>query len=170
MRRQLSLQQAILVSLRKSALLAALAALLAGCAPLHENLARSALQESRLDDAAQEIQLALAEHPDNPELKPHAAAIYTNRGAKSYYAHDPASARADFNRALGYDPDYSAAYDYLGLVAFSAHNWKDAITYGERAASLANRPPAAYVETARGQLGGAPPVGYHAVTGGPVNR
>jgi hypothetical protein len=60
--------------------------------------------------------------------------------------------------------------DYLGLVAFSAHNWKDAIVDGERAASLAGRPPAAYVETAQGQLGAAPPVGDYAATGGPVNR
>ena len=158
------------MSLRKSAWLTVLVALLAGCVPLHEDLARSALQEGRLNDAAREIQLALAEHPDNPELKPLAADIYTNRGAKFYYAHDLTSARADLKRALGYDPDYSPAYDYLGLVAFSAHNWKDAIADGERAASLAGRPAAASVESARSQLGAAPPVGYHTATGGPVNR
>ncbi|HTW89452.1 MAG TPA: hypothetical protein VMD75_15760 [Candidatus Binataceae bacterium] len=148
----------------------ALATLLAGCVPAHEDLARSALQEGRLNDAAREIQFALAEHPDNPGLKRLAAAVYTNRGAKFYYAHDLDSARADLNRAVGYDPDYSAAYDYLGIVAFSSHNWKDAIVDGERAASLAGRPPAAYVETARGELGSTPPVGYHAVNGGGVNR
>jgi tetratricopeptide (TPR) repeat protein len=148
----------------------AFAAFLAGCAPLHQDLARTALQDGRLNDAVREIQLALAAHPDDPSLKPLAAAIYTNRGARFYDAHEMTSALADLNRALGYDADYSAAYDYRGLVAFSAHNWKDAIVDGERAAALAGRPPAAYVAAARRQLSAAPPGGYHAVGEGRVNR
>ncbi len=64
------------------------------------------------------------------------------------------AAQADLERALAYDPNYSATWDYLGLVAFSAHNWKDAIADGERAATLAGRAPASYVETARVQLEG----------------
>ncbi|HUY18192.1 MAG TPA: hypothetical protein VMV15_03100 [Candidatus Binataceae bacterium] len=154
------------MALRKSALLISLVALLAGCAPLHQDLARSALQEGRLNDAVREIELALAAHPGDPKLKLLAADIYTNRAARFYYQHDLTSARADLERARACDPDYSPAYDYLGLVAFSLHNWKDAIADGERAASLAGRPPAAYVETARGQLGGTAPVGYHATNGG----
>ncbi len=65
------------------------------------------------------------------------------------------AAQADLERARSYDPDYPATWEYLGLVAFSAHNWKDAIADGERAAALAGRPPAAYVATARTQLEGA---------------
>jgi cytochrome c-type biogenesis protein CcmH/NrfG len=64
------------------------------------------------------------------------------------------AAQADLERAFAYDPNYSATWDYLGLVAFSAHNWKDAIADGERAAALAGRAPASYVETARVQLEG----------------
>ncbi len=140
------------MAFRRLASIAALAALIAGCAS-HENLARSALQESRLNDAADEVQLAVAQNPDSPEVKTLAAAVYTNRGAKFYYSHQISAARGDLERAVGYDPNYSAAWDYLGLVAFSEHNWKDAIADGARAGSLAGRPPAAYVGAARTQLG-----------------
>jgi len=140
------------VAFRRSLLSAALAALLVGCAPTHETLARSALQENRLNDAVDEVRLALLSHQDNPELKRLAAAIYTNRAARFYYAHQLAPAHADLQQALANDPNYSAAWDYSGLVAFSEHNWKDAIVDGERAGVLAGRAPAAYVETARTQL------------------
>jgi tetratricopeptide (TPR) repeat protein len=140
------------VAFRRSLLIAALAALLAGCAPTHETLARSALQENRLNDAVDEVRLALLSHPDNPDLKRLAAAIYTNRAARFYYARQIPPARADLQQALAYDPNYSAAWDYSGLVAFSEHNWKDAIADGERAGSLSGRAPSAYVEAARTQL------------------
>jgi hypothetical protein len=53
------------VPLRRSILMGMLAVLVAACTPLHEDLARTALQDNRLNDAVQEIQLALAQHPND---------------------------------------------------------------------------------------------------------
>ncbi|MBF6568841.1 MAG: tetratricopeptide repeat protein [Candidatus Binataceae bacterium] len=128
---------------------AALALAIIGCAPMHANLARSALQEQRLNEAVNEVQLALAQHPADPGLEHLAAAIYTNRGARFYTQGNMTRAATDLHTALNFDPGYSAAYNYLGLVAFSQQNWKDAIVYGERAASLENCPPASWVGVAR---------------------
>jgi tetratricopeptide (TPR) repeat protein len=141
--------------LRSSFMIGMLAMLAAGCVPMHQDLALTALQDGRLNDAVQEVQLALAQSPDDPQVKKLAASIYTNRAARFYYAGNMTAAQADLERARSYDPDYPATWEYLGLVAFSAHNWKDAIADGERAAALAGRPPAAYVATARTQLEGA---------------
>jgi tetratricopeptide (TPR) repeat protein len=152
MTRRISFSQLALGKWQVMLIGATLAMAIIGCAPMHANLARSALQEQRLNAAVNQMQLALAQHPADPGLKHLAAAIYTNRGARFYNQGDMTRAASDLHTALNYDPSYGAACDYLGLVAFSQRNWKDAIAYGERAASLEQRPPAPWVEAARIQM------------------
>lgn len=138
-------------------------AMLAGCAPMHQSNAQSALAQGNYDSAATEVQAALASDPDNLQLKALAAQIFTDRGAKHYQAGEMLAAQQDFQSAVGYQPTYSRAYDYLGLIAFQQHNWQQAIDYGTRSAGYAGRPDPVYVQQAREALrrvngGGSSPV------------
>jgi tetratricopeptide (TPR) repeat protein len=128
------------------------AATLCACAPLNQNRAERALAAGRLDDAVYDIQAALSHDPDNLQLKALAAQIFTQRGAAHYKQSEMLAADADFRTAISYNPGQAAAYDYLGLIAFQQHNWKDAIDFGDRAAGLEGKPDPDYVETARREL------------------
>jgi tetratricopeptide (TPR) repeat protein len=123
-----------------------------GCAPLHQGNAQSALAAGRLDDAASEIQAALASDPDNGQIKSLAAQIFTQRGVKYYKNGEMIAAQDDFHRAVDYDPFYGQAYDYLGLIAFSQHDWQNAINYGSKAAGLQGKPNPMYVQQAQAEL------------------
>jgi tetratricopeptide (TPR) repeat protein len=148
------------------------ACLLVACAPINQGAAQTALAAGRLDEAAADIQAALARDPDNPELKHLAADIYTRRGVQYYQTGAMIAASDDFHRAVDYYPTYSAAYDYLGMIAFEQHNWQDAINYGSKAASLEGKPDPGYVKQARRELlkvqsgGFRPYVPAHKRTGG----
>jgi tetratricopeptide (TPR) repeat protein len=128
------------------------ACLLAGCAAMNQGSAETALAQGRLDDAAYDVQAALAHDPDNLQLKELAARIFTRRGVQYYQKGAMIQGSEDFHRAVGYYPTYAAAYDYLGMIAFQQHNWQDAINYGDKAAGLQGKPDPAYVEQARKEL------------------
>jgi tetratricopeptide (TPR) repeat protein len=123
-----------------------------GCAPVHQNYARSALSEGRLNDATSEIQLALARHPDDPQVRHLAAQIYTASGAHFYQLKDLDAATRDFHQAIQYDPNYGAAYDYLGQMAFARADWANAISYGTQGAQLQNRAVPVYVDKAQEKM------------------
>jgi len=124
----------------------------AGCGPVHQDYARSALAEGRLNDATSEIQLVLARRPDDPQARNLAAQIDTASGAHFLRLRDLDAASRDFHRAIQYDPNYGAAYDYLGQMAFADDNWADAISYGTQGAELQNRQVPSYVDQARNRL------------------
>jgi tetratricopeptide (TPR) repeat protein len=124
----------------------------AACAPYHEDMAKSALAQGRVEDAASEIEAALSNDPNNLELKHRAAEIFTRRGVKEYDTGQMIAAQADFQRAVNYDAGYAAAYDYLGLIAFSEHDWHGAINYGQKAAGLQGQPDPVYVQQAQQEL------------------
>jgi tetratricopeptide (TPR) repeat protein len=151
-----------MIRVRVAALGAVVIAVAFACATYHQGSAESALGEGRLDDAAAEVQTALASEPDNLQLKQLAAKIFTQRGVKYYKNGEMIAASDDFHRAIDYDPFYASAYDYLGLIAFSQHDWEHAISYGQRSAGLSGQPVPGYVEQAQQQLlkvrsGGLPP-------------
>jgi tetratricopeptide (TPR) repeat protein len=126
--------------------------LLAGCAPINQGSAESALAQGRLDEAAADIQAAMAHDPDNLQLKQLAAQIFTRRGVQYYQKGAMIAASDDFHRAVDYYPTYAAAYDYLGMIAFQQHNWQNAISYGGKAAGLEGKPDPGYVQQARKEL------------------
>lgn len=128
------------------------ASFLGGCAAVDQDRAQSELASGQLDEAAVDIQAALARDPDNLQLKHLAAQIYTRRGVKYYQQGAMIAASDDFHRAVDYYPTYSMAYDYLGMIAFQQHNWQDAIRYGSKGAGLDGKPDPAYVQTAREEL------------------
>lgn len=136
----------------RSVLALVIACLLAGCAAVNQGSAETALAQGRLDQAAVNIQAALAHDPDNPQLKHLAAQIFTRRGAQYYQKGAMIAASDDFHRAIDYYPTYAAAYDYLGMIAFQQHNWHDAIKYGDNGAGLEGKPDPQYVEQARREL------------------
>jgi tetratricopeptide (TPR) repeat protein len=145
-----------------AALAGALALWLGACAPINQDRAQTDLAQGRLDDAVYDIQAALQHDPDNLQLKNLAAQIFTQRGVKYYQGGQMIAASNDFNAAVGYDPTYASAYDYLGLIAFQQHDWQGAINYGSKAAGLEGKPDPGYVQMARTQLarvrsGGLPP-------------
>lgn len=121
------------------------------CAPLHQANAQQALAQGRLDEAGEEIQKALADDPSNLQLKHLAAEIFTRRGTTYYKNNEMLAAEDDFRRAVDYEPTYAAAYDYLGLIAFSKHDWQSAISYGEKYAGLTGESVPLYVQQAREQ-------------------
>jgi tetratricopeptide (TPR) repeat protein len=126
---------------------------LAGCfAQINQSAAQSALAAGRLDEAAGDVQAALAHDPDNLELKKLAADIFTRRGVKYYQMGAMIAAADDFHRAVGYLPTYAMAWDYLGLIASQQNDWQHAIDYGDKGATLAGKPDPAYVVDARKQL------------------
>ena len=130
----------------------ALTIALQGCAPINQDSAQRALDEGRLDDAAYDIQAALAHDPDNLTLKNLAAQIFTQRGVKSYQGGAMIAASEDFHRAIDYFPTYAPAYDYLGMLSFQQHNWQDAIKYGSMGAGYAGQSDPSYVRDARENL------------------
>jgi tetratricopeptide (TPR) repeat protein len=140
----------------------ALTVVMAGCAPVGQDKAQNALAAGRLDDAAYDIQAALARDPDNLTLKHLAAQIYTERGARYYKDGSMIAARQDFMRAIDYFPTYAQAYDYLGMLSFQQRDWQDAIKYGSLGAGYSGQPDPDYVKEARKDLrkiesGGLPP-------------
>jgi tetratricopeptide (TPR) repeat protein len=130
----------------------ALTIALQGCAPINQDSAQRALAEGRLNDAAYDIQAALAHDPDNLTLKNLAAQIFTQRGVKSYQSGAMIAASEDFHRAIDYFPTYAPAYDYLGMLSFQQRNWRDAIKYGSMGAGYAGQPYPSYVRDARENL------------------
>lgn len=125
----------------------------AGCvAQVNQSAAQNALAAGQLDIAANDIQTALAHDPDNPELKKLAADIFTRRGVQEYQNGEMISAAEDFQRATAYEPTYSMAWDYMGMIASQQHDWQHAIDYGDKAASLEGKPDPAYVVDARKEL------------------
>jgi len=128
-------------------------AALAGCfAQVNQSGAQEALAAGRLDEAANDIQTALAHDPDNPQLKQLAAEIFTRRGVQYYQMGAMIAAADDFHRAVNYEPTYAMAWDYLGMIASQQHDWQKAIDYGDKGASLAGKPDPAYVVDARKEL------------------
>jgi len=126
---------------------------LAGCfAQVNQDAAQKALAAGRLDEAANDIQTALAHDPDNPQLKQLAADIFTRRGVQYYQMGAMIAASADFQRAVAYQPNYAMAWDYLGLLASQQNDWQHAIEYGTKAAGLEGKPDPSYVDFARKQL------------------
>jgi len=131
---------------------ATLAAAIASCAPVAQDQAQSAYAHGRYDEAAYDIQAALAHDPDNPTLMQLAAQIFTQRGVKEFQAGQMISAGEDFQRAINYQPTYAMAYDYMGMLSFQQHNWQDAIKYGSAGAGYAGKPEPDYVKSARRNL------------------
>ncbi len=127
-------------------------ALFCSCATYHQSSAQSELAEGRLDDAASDVQSALASNPDDLQLKQLAAQIFTQRGVKYYQNNEMIAANDDFRRAVDYDRFYGQAWDYLGLIAFQQHRWADAIDFGHKAAELQGKPDPGYVAQANTQL------------------
>jgi len=127
--------------------------MVAGClAQTNQSAAQTALASGQLEVAANDIQTALAHDPDNPQLKKLAADIYTRRGVQAYQDGRMISASEDFQRAVSYQPNDAMAWDYMGMIASQQHDWKNAIDYGGKAASLEGKPDPAYVVDARKQL------------------
>jgi tetratricopeptide (TPR) repeat protein len=126
---------------------------IAGCsAQINQSAAQNALAAGRLDEAANDVQTALAHDPDNLQLKQLAADIFTRRGVQYYQNGTMLAAADDFQRAVAYQPNYAMAWDYLGLIASQQNDWQHAIQYGSKAAGLEGKPDPAYVELARQQL------------------
>ncbi len=122
-----------------------------GCAPLHQQRAQDALALGNLDQAAEQVQAALTDDPSNLQLRHLAAEIFTRRGAKSYQDNEMLAAHDDFRRAVDYEPTYAPPYDYLGLIAFSQHDWRNAIGCGDRYAGLSGEATPLYVRQAMEQ-------------------
>jgi tetratricopeptide (TPR) repeat protein len=137
---------------RIASLCTASLALLFSCATYHQSRAQSSLAQGRLDEAAAEVQSALASNPDDLPLKHLAAQIFTQRGTRYYQNQEMIAAGDDFHRAADYDQFYAPAWDYLGLIAFSQHRWADAIRYGHKAAELTGKPDPTYVQQADAEL------------------
>ena len=127
-------------------------ALSACAAQVNQNAAQNALAAGRLDDAAANIQAALAHDPDNLQLKALAADIFTRRGVQYYQTGAMIAAQADFQRAVAYQPNYAMAWDYLGLLASQQNDWQHAVEYGTKAAGLEGKPDPSYVAYARKQI------------------
>jgi tetratricopeptide (TPR) repeat protein len=126
---------------------------IAGCAAqVNQNAAQNALAAGRLDEAANDIQTALAHDPDNLQLKQLAPDIFTRRGVQYYQSGTMIAAADDFQRAVAYQPNYAMAWDYLGLIASQQNDWQHAIEYGNKAAGLEGKPDPSYVDFARKQL------------------
>jgi tetratricopeptide (TPR) repeat protein len=123
-----------------------------GCAATHQARAQQFYQQGRLDEADYEIGQALADDPNNAAIQNLAAQIFTQRGVAHYQRGEMIAAANYFHRAIDYVPTYAPAYDYLGLIAFSQHNWQDAIRFGERAAGYSGQPPPGYVAQAQAEL------------------
>jgi len=129
-----------------------LAVLISGCAATHQDRAQQFYSQGRLDEADYEIQKALAADPNNLSVEHLAAEIFTGQGFAHYKRGEMIAAGNYFHRAIDYYPTYAPAYDYLGLIAFSQHNWQDAIKYGDQSAGYSGQPAPGYVHQAREEL------------------
>jgi tetratricopeptide (TPR) repeat protein len=136
----------------RTALVAGTMALLCGCTMTHQDLAQRYYSQGRLDQAEYEVQQALAAEPNNPSIDNLAAQIFTQQSAAHYKRGEMIAANNYFHRAIDYYPTYAPAYDYLGLIAFSQHDWQDAIKYGSEGAGYAGNPEPGYVRQARQEL------------------
>ncbi|HVN29073.1 MAG TPA: hypothetical protein VMT64_11330 [Candidatus Binataceae bacterium] len=116
---------------------------------MDQGRAEQELATGQLDAAVADVTAALAHDPNNLKLQNLAAQIYTQRGIKFYEGGQMIAASDDFHRAISYDPTYSRAYDYLGMLSFQQHDWQGAINYGDKAASLEGKPDPGYVAAAR---------------------
>ncbi len=132
--------------------LVSLAGVIYACAPYHQENARYQLSTGNPENAAYEIEAALRSDPKNLQLKHEAAEIFTRRGQQEYDRGEMIAAQADFMKALYYEPTYAQAADYLGLIAFSQHDWQNAISYGKKAAGLTGQPDPTYVLQAEEEL------------------
>lgn len=130
----------------------AMAAAISACSAVHQGRAQQYFAQGRYDEAATEIQAALAKDPNNLQLDQLAAKIFTQQGYQHYKRNEMISASQDFHRAIDYYPTYAPAYDYLGLIAFSQGNWQDAVRYGSAAAGYSGQPEPTYVRQARAQM------------------
>jgi tetratricopeptide (TPR) repeat protein len=122
-----------------------------GCASTHEDRAQSFYSQGRLEDADHEIDQALSDDPDDPTIATLAAQIFTQEGVAKYNKGDYTGAGVYFHRSIDYAPTYGPAYEYLGLIAFAEHNWRDAISYGSEGASYSGLPVPDFVGQARAE-------------------
>ncbi|MGH7932096.1 MAG: tetratricopeptide repeat protein [Candidatus Binataceae bacterium] len=129
-----------------------MAVAVSACSAVHQDRAQQYFAQGRYDEAANEVQAALAKDPNNLEVDQLAAKIFTQQGYQRYKRNEMISASQDFQRAIDYYPTYAPAYDYLGLTAFSQGNWQDAVKYGSAAAGYSGQPEPLYVQQAREQL------------------
>lgn len=129
-----------------------IATLLWSCATNHEELARRALEHNQLLKADSEITKAVADNPHSNSTRELAAQIFTREGAAYLDDHQMIEGGLLFQRAIDYDPSYAPAYEDLGAIAFSHHDWQMAIRYGEIASQYSHKPPPAYVQQAREAL------------------
>ena len=134
------------------AVVAGAMALMCACTMTHQDLAQQYYSQGRFDEAGYEVQKALAATPNNPVIDHLAAQIFTQQGVAHYQRGEMISAGNYFHRAIDYYPTYAPAYDYLGLIAFSQHNWQDAIKYGSQSAGYSGKPEPGYVQSARQEL------------------
>ena len=131
---------------------AILAGVLCACAPVNQDRAQNAYAAGRYDEAANDVTAALAHDPGNLQLKHLAAQIFTQRGVQYDKGGQLLAASNDFHNAIGYDPYYAPAYDYLGMLSFQQHNWEDAANFGDKAAGLEGKPDPDYVKSARKEI------------------
>jgi tetratricopeptide (TPR) repeat protein len=141
-----------LIAMWKRLALGGLVCLLAGCGSVLQDDGEVALKQGRLDDAARQVQAAIAQDPGNLQLHELAAEIFTRRGERYYSQREMIAAAKEFETATHYDPMYAPAYDYLGMIAFWNHNWQGAIDYGNRATELEGRLDPPYVQQAKQEL------------------
>jgi tetratricopeptide (TPR) repeat protein len=133
-------------------IVAIIGGILCACAPINQDRAQTAYAQGRYDDAANDVTAALAHDPGNLQLKHLAAEIFTQRGVQYYKGGQMLAASNDFHNAIGYDPYYAPAYDYLGMLSFQQHNWEDAANFGDKGAGLEGKPDPDYVKSARQQI------------------
>jgi tetratricopeptide (TPR) repeat protein len=137
---------------RSAAVATILAGMLCACAPINQDRAQTAYAQGRYDDAVNDVTAALSHDPGNLQLRNLAAQIYTQRGVKYYKDGQMLAASNDFHNAIGYDPTYAPAYDYLGMLSFQQHSWQDAVNFGDKAAGLEGKPDPDYVNAARKEI------------------
>ncbi len=122
--------------------------LLSSCAATHQDRAQEFYRQGRFDEAGYEIEQASADDPDDPTIANLAAQIFTQQGVAKYKIGDYFGAGNYFHRAIDYSPTYGPAYDYLGLIGFAEHNWRDAIRFGNQGAAYSGQPVPGYVALA----------------------
>lgn len=119
---------------------------------MNQDRAQTEFAQGRYDDAVNDVTAALAHDPGNLQLKSLAAQIFTQRGVQYYKNGAMLAASNDFHNAIGYDPTYAPAYDYLGMLSFQQHDWQDAVNFGDKAAGLEGKPDPDYVNSARKEI------------------
>jgi tetratricopeptide (TPR) repeat protein len=127
-------------------------ALMWACTMTHQDLAQQYYSQGRLDQAEYQIQKALDAQPNNLAIDNLAARIFTQQGVAHYKRGEMISAGNYFHRAIDYYSTYAPAYDYLGLIAFARHDWRNAIRYSSQGAGYSGKPEPGYVQLARQEL------------------